>query len=84
MRKIFLIAISFFLLSSKANSEILKKIEVSGNSRVSEETIKIYGEIEINKDYSEQDLNKIINNLYSTNFFEDVKLQLKNNILKII
>ena len=41
--------------------------------RVSEETIKLYGEIDFNKDYKEQDLNPIINNLYETEFFEDVK-----------
>ena len=28
-------------------------------------------------------MNRIINNLYSTNFFEDVKLEIKNNILKV-
>ena len=36
-----------------------------------------------NKDISENDLNKILNNLYSTNFFEDVKINLNNNILTI-
>ena len=45
--------------------------------------IKIYGEIEINKDYKEADLNKILNNLYSTNFFEDIDLVFKNGELNI-
>ena len=64
-------------------AEVIKKVDISGNSRISEETIKIYGGIEINKNYSEQDLNKILNNLYSTNFFKDVKIELANNILSI-
>ena len=51
--------------------------------RVSNETIKIYGDIDLNKDYSEKDLNVITNNLYETNFFEDIKIDLNNNVLKI-
>jgi len=64
-------------------AEVIKKINISGNSRVSEETIKIYGDIKINQDYTEKDLNKILNNLFSTNFFEDVQIELSNNILSI-
>ncbi len=64
-------------------AEIINKIEVSGNKRVSNETVRIYGDIQLNKDYSEEDLNKILTNLYSTNFFEDVKINLSNNVLVI-
>ena len=74
--------ISLFLLSN-LNAEIVNKITVEGNSRISEETIKVYGDIEINKNYSEIDLNKVINNLYSTEFFENVNISLKNNVLNI-
>ena len=56
---------------------------IEGNKRVSDETIKVYGEIEINKDFSENDINNVLNNLYSTNFFEDVKINLNNNKLII-
>ena len=49
---------------------MVKKISIEGNNRISEETIKVYGEIEINKNYSEIDLNKITNNLYSTEFLK--------------
>ncbi len=83
MLRILLTTIAFTFFSFKVNSEVVNKIEINGNLRVSDETVKIYGEINNNEDYSERDLNRIINNLYSTNFFEDVKLELKNNILKI-
>ena len=46
--------------------------------------MKFTGNLKIIKDYSnEKDLNKILENLYSTNFFEDVKIKLTNNILKL-
>ena len=35
-----------------------------------DETIKIYGEIEINKDYSEKDINLILQNLMKQNFLK--------------
>jgi len=80
---LFIFCISTIFTISNANSEIVKKILINGNNRISEETIKVYGEIEINKNYSEIDLNTIINNLYSTEFFEDVKVKLSNNTLNI-
>ena len=82
MLKIFVTFI-FVLFSFSLNSEIVEKIEINGNKRISAETIKIYGDIQIKKDYSESDLNKILNNLYSTNFFDDVSISLTNNILKV-
>ena len=83
MRRILIIIILQFVYFLPTIAEVIKKVDISGNSRISEETIKIYGGIEINKNYSEQDLNKILNNLYSTNFFKDVKIELANNILSI-
>ncbi|MEC7179679.1 MAG: outer membrane protein assembly factor BamA, partial [Pseudomonadota bacterium] len=35
-------------------------------------------------DITENELDKILKNLYSTNFFEDVKVQIKNNKLEIV
>ena len=77
----FFIFIIFF--SSNLFAESVSKIEISGNKRVSDETIIIYGDIKLNKDYQENDLNVILKNLYSTDFFEDIKINLENNILYI-
>ena len=65
------------------HAETVKEIYISGNERVSKDTIKIYGKVEKNNDYSENDLNKILRDLYQTNFFEDVKISLNKNILRI-
>ena len=69
---------------SCVNAEIIKKVEITGNDRISDETIVVYGDIKINDDYSRNDLNKILKNLYSTNFFETINLNLENNVLKIV
>ncbi len=83
MRKIFFITLISFLLTSFLKAEVIKQVTISGNKRVSEETIKIYGNIKIGKNYSEQDLNKVLNDLYSTNFFRDVRVELVNGNLKV-
>ena len=81
IKKILLFFILLFL--TYANAEEVNKLVIEGNNRVSDETIKIYGGIEINKEIKENELNKIINNLYSTNFFEDVSAKIKANTLTI-
>ena len=72
-----------FLSNSISQAEVVNQVQIDGNKRISNETIKVYGEIELNKNYSEVDLNKILNNLYSTDFFEDINLKINNNILNI-
>ncbi len=83
MRKLFIIFVIYLFNTTPIFAEVVEKINISGNSRVNEETIKIYGGIKINEDYSEQDLNRILIDLYSTNFFKDVRIDLSNNNLNI-
>ena len=80
----YLFLIFFINQTSVSKAEIVKDIEINGNFRVSDETVKIYGKIILNQDYSEVELNKVLKNLYSTDFFENVTLDLQNNILKLI
>ena len=79
-----ILTLFLFLFFSASKAEIVKDLVIDGNKRVSDETIKIYGEITINKDITEKDINQILNNLYETNFFENVQIELKNNTLKVI
>jgi len=83
MRKLITVTLLSIFFSTFLKAEIVDKVQIAGNKRVSDETVMIYGDINLGKDYSEQDLNKVLNNLYSTNFFEDVKLELNNGSLKI-
>ena len=60
-----------------------KKIEITGNERVSDETVKVYGGIEINQDIDNFKISEIIKNLYSTNFFADINISVNNQTLFI-
>ena len=75
-----IILILYFLLSH-SSAEIIKKFEISGNKRISDETIIIFSEIELNEDVSKQKLDGVIKNLYKTNFFRNISLRLENQIL---
>ncbi len=79
------IILSFFLLFFSAlKAEIIENVIIEGNKRISDETIKIYGEVELNKNFTESDINKVLNNLNSTNFFENIEINLNNKTLKIV
>ena len=73
----------FLLTFFNLSADIVKEIKVNGNKRISAETIKVYGEINIGKDYSNFEIDKILKNLYTTDFFEDVKISLSNGVLDI-
>ena len=74
----------FFLFFTCLSAEIVEKLEVRGNDRISKETIRVYGEISVGKNYSAIDVDKALKNLYETNFFEDIQITLTNGILAIV
>ena len=77
---LFVFNLSFINFS---NSDILKKIEIFGNDRISNETIAMFSEVEINDNINSNIINKVLKNLYDTNFFQDVSIKFTNNILEI-
>ena len=76
---ILFIIISFTFL----NANEIKKLDVSGNKRISKETIQVLGNIELNKNFTGDEFNQILKNLYATDFFEDIKIDVKNETLLI-
>lgn len=80
MKKFFTIT-CFLLYTSFLSAEVVKKIEITGNERISDETVKVYGNISLNQDVDNVKINQIIKDLYSTNFFEDIKVSVSNGIL---
>ena len=78
-----LISFLFFLSISPSYSEVVKKIEIQGNERISNETIILFSKINIDDDLDSNDLNDILKRLYETNFFKDIFIKLDSKILKI-
>jgi outer membrane protein insertion porin family len=72
-----------FLIISKSYSENIKDIKINGNQRISKETIIVLGKININEDYNDNKLNETLKNLYSTNFFNNISINIENEILTV-
>ena len=84
LRFFFIFFCLFFISEHKiAFSEIVKDIQVTGNDRISKETIIMFSEIAIDEDIDSTKINRILKNLYKTNFFKDVLVKIENNILEI-
>ena len=83
IRNFIIVKIILFLFINSVFAEKINKIIISGNERISKETLLMFGKVNLNDDLSNNDLNIIIKNLYETNFFKDIKIDFNNNILKI-
>ena len=75
------IILLFLLLLSSAKAETLQKFDISGNKRISDQTIIIFSELEINEEITRSKLNKVIKKLYETNFFRNINLSFDNQTL---
>jgi len=83
-KNIFLILTFLVLVPKFSYSEIINNIEISGNKRISSETIKMFTKIDIGENIDNKDLNEILKRIYDSTFFEDVKVSIKKNTLKIV
>ena len=50
----------FIFVITISNAEIVKEVKVVGNTRVSSETIVVFGDIRINEDYNAQTIGIIL------------------------
>ena len=84
IHKIILFVIFFSLiLSSWLRAEVIDKINIEGNQRISSESIKMFAGVSVSDDLSESDLNEILKKLYNTNFFDLVSVKILKNELVI-
>ena len=64
-------------------SEIINDIKITGNKRITKETIVVIGQINFGDDYRDNELNDLTRRLYNSKFFKDISISVDNNILKI-
>lgn len=72
-----------FLMASFAFAMPIKKIDILGLNAISRGTILSYLPVEVGDDYSKDTSAKIIQTLYKTQFFKDIKVTESQQILKI-
>ena len=73
----------FLLICNSLAAEIINKIEIKGNQRISSETIKMFANVSLGNDFDSSDFNITLKNLYDSDFFNSIELKIENNILNI-
>ncbi len=82
-RIILTVIISLVTFCTTAYPEIIKKIEISGNDRISDQTIIMFSTVNEGDDINQKKVNQILKDLYETNFFDNVSVKIENNLLTI-
>ena len=83
MKYFLIILIIFKFAFTYACADVINKIEVKNNNRITKETIITFGGIELGKDYNQEQLNNVLIDLYSTNFFSDIKFDIQGDVLVV-
>jgi len=78
-----IIFILILLFVNKSYAEVVKKIVILNNERITKETILVFSNVKVGVNYNANDLDIVIKDLYQTNFFSNVSLDLSNGILTI-
>ncbi len=71
------------IFSTIVTAEVIKNIKIEGNQRISKDTIIMFSEIKVGDEVDTNTTNQILNNIYKTNFFKDVKVSINNEVLII-
>ena len=82
-KKFFLIITFSFVFFNSAQSQIIKKIEINGNKRLSNETILMFIPDIKDKEFYEESLNEVLKSLYDSNYFKNVTVKFENNVFLI-
>ena len=83
MLRFLIITLFVVFKTSLLAAEIINDIKVIGNDRVSKSTIINFSDLKKGDDVSLTIINDSLKSLYDTNFFENVSIDISNNIVTI-
>ncbi len=72
-----------FLIFNVSFSDVIEKIKINGNNRVSNETVIMFSNLKIGDDIDKDDLNDSLKEIYLTDYFKDVKISFSEGIVNI-
>ncbi len=74
----YILTILVFTFPTKSLSEVVNKVKIVGNERISLESVIVFGDINIGDNFESSDLNLLIKKLYETNFFSNIEVEIEN------
>ncbi len=82
-KKLLLITFLSFFLILTAKAEIIKKINIEGNKRITNETVIMFSGLNLGDVIKSTNLNKALKDLYMTDYFKNVSIKSDNGIVVI-
>ena len=82
-KKIILFFLLFFFTIKNSYASQIKDFKISGNERITNETIVLFSGYKINDTIDETSINQMIKNLYETSFFKNISIKFNDNIIYI-
>ena len=82
-KDIVLFFLTLFFFNNVVSAKDINEVKIIGNDRISDETIIVFSDYKNNKQINDNNINKILKNLYDTNFFKDVTIKTIENTLII-
>ena len=82
-KKIILFFLLFFFTIKNSYASQVKDFKISGNERITNETIVLFSGYKINDTIDETSINQMIKNLYETTFFKNISIKFNDNIIYI-
>ena len=79
----FFIVLTYFFFSNSYSADKLEKFIITGNDRVSDETIIMFSNLEIGQSINDNILNSLIKELYNTNYFKNIYVSNDSGTIKI-
>ncbi len=79
----FIVFIHLLLLIDPVYAKKYNEIKVSGNERLTLETITMFSGLNLESEIENKDLNNAIKNLYKTNYFKNIKIITSKDIILI-
>ena len=73
----------FIFLVSHSYAKTFNQINVTGNERISKETILVLSNLKTGINYDDNQLNQSFKNLFQSNFFKDINFEVLDNVLNI-
>ena len=83
LKKSLVIILIYFSLFSVALSETIKKINIIGNKRISNETVIMFSGLNLGDSINSKNLNNALKDLYYTNYFKNVSVTNDNSVVII-
>ena len=81
MKYLFIILLLTKFVLTNVFADVINDIQVKNNNRITKESIITFSGINLGKDYSQEQLNEVLLNLYNTNFFSDIKFNIEGSTL---